>query len=287
MTSTARQEIGPPAASPLRAQLLDEAERRGITLCGPVAESGAAIGSRGDLCGTALYLKVLAQNSDERLAGPLLTSWSDGPVVRVRESTPTVQVLEWITPGWPLEQRYTVLGDESSLLIVAEIASALKALNAPDIGFPTAHERGRSLLTRAQPREVEAELWRLGAQHYEYLAASQREPYVLHGDLHHLNVLWADQRGWVAIDPKGVVAELEFEMACALRNPISKLHCWARPEALRCRVRAVASALGADEERLLGWSFAQCVLAAAWELEDGLDASPWITAAHAHLPLLS
>lgn len=287
MTSTAQQQIGRAAASPLRARLLEEAERRGITLCGGVSESVAAIGSRGDLSGTAVYLKVLQEDSDERLAGSLLTSWRDGPVVRVFESTPTVQVLEWVHPGWPLEQRYAVLGDESSLLILAEIALALKALNARDIGLPTAHERGRSLLTRACPPELDAELWRLGAKHYEYLATSQREVYVVHGDLHHLNVLWADQRGWVAIDPKGVVAELEFEMACALRNPISKLHCWAHPETLRCRVRAVASAVGLDEARLLGWSFAQCMLAAAWQLEDGLDPSPWITGAHAHLPLLS
>ena len=33
--------------------------------------------------------------------------------------------------------------------------------------------------------------------------------------------------------------------------------------------------------RLLGWSFAQSVLAAAWEVEDSLDATPWIAVARA------
>jgi streptomycin 6-kinase len=43
---------------------------------------------------------------------------------------------------------------------------------------------------------------------------------LLHGDLQHYNVLLDRKRGWLAIDPKGVVAEGEFELGAALRNPI-------------------------------------------------------------------
>jgi streptomycin 6-kinase len=52
------------------------------------------------------------------------------------------------------------------------------------------------------------------------LCSSQRYRRLLHGDLHHGNVLHDSERGWVAIDPKGVLGEPEYEIGVALRNPI-------------------------------------------------------------------
>ena len=39
------------------------------------------------------------------------------------------------------------------------------------------------------------------------LGATQRDVVVLHGDMHHENVLKFSSRGWPAIDPKGLVGE--------------------------------------------------------------------------------
>ena len=41
---------------------------------------------------------------------------------------------------------------------------------------------------------------------------------VLHGDLHHYNILSAEREPWLAIDPKGIVGEPEYEAAAFLRN---------------------------------------------------------------------
>ncbi len=51
------------------------------------------------------------------------------------------------------------------------------------------------------------------------LLLSQGEPVLLHGDLHHYNLL-QHQDTWLAIDPKGVVGEREFEIGAFLRNPV-------------------------------------------------------------------
>src|SRR5690606_30028264 len=45
-----------------------------------------------------------------------------------------------------------------------------------------------------------------------------KEQVLLHGDLHNDNILLS-QRGWLAIDPKGIVGEREFELGAYLRNP--------------------------------------------------------------------
>ena len=54
---------------------------------------------------------------------------------------------------------------------------------------------------------------------YVDLSGSQRSTRLLHGDLQHYNVLFDTDRGWLAIDPKGVVGELEHEIGAVLRNP--------------------------------------------------------------------
>jgi streptomycin 6-kinase len=42
---------------------------------------------------------------------------------------------------------------------------------------------------------------------FQDLLASSNEPTILHGDLHHWNILSAEREPWLAIDPKGVIGE--------------------------------------------------------------------------------
>lgn len=85
---------------------------------------------------------------------------------------------------------------------------------------------------------------------YADLAATQREPALLHGDLHHYNVLSDRARGWCAIDPKGVVGELEFELRVALRNPIGRPDLFASLEIAERRLEHFGLALGIDSSAL-------------------------------------
>lgn len=51
------------------------------------------------------------------------------------------------------------------------------------------------------------------------LISSQKEVYLLHGDLHHGNILQS-YSGWKLIDPKGVVGETEYELIPFLMNQL-------------------------------------------------------------------
>lgn len=102
------------------------------------------------------------------------------------------------------------------------------------------------------------------------LLADPRDPAVLHGDLHHGNVLDFGARGWLAIDPKGVVGERGFDFANIFTNP--DLDDPTRPLAadrfLR-RLEVVTEAAKLERERLLRWILAWTGLSAAWFLGDG------------------
>jgi streptomycin 6-kinase len=103
-------------------------------------------------------------------------------------------------------------------------------------------------------------------------------------------VLLDSERGWLAIDPKGIVGELAYELGAALRNPVEQPELFAQPSTINKRVDAFAKALSLDAGRILGWAFAQAVLAAVWELEDDGVLSAgigWIALANAIRPMLN
>ncbi len=93
-------------------------------------------------------------------------------------------------------------------------------------------------------------------------------------------------RGWLAIDPKGVVGEAAYEVGASLRNPIEDARLFANSGIILRRVAIFAERLGFDRDRLIGWCFAQVVLATIWSLEDGTDPSLGIAMTEASLPLL-
>jgi streptomycin 6-kinase len=103
------------------------------------------------------------------------------------------------------------------------------------------------------------------------LLAEPQDVVVLHGDLHHENVLDFGERGWLAIDPKRLVGERGFDFANILCNP--NREATLAPGRLARQVDVVAEAAQLDKKRLLQWIVAWSGLSAAWWMGDGNDAS--------------
>jgi streptomycin 6-kinase len=98
------------------------------------------------------------------------------------------------------------------------------------------------------------------------LLGSMAEPVLLHGDLHHENILAAHQQRWLAIDPKGIVGEPAYETSTFLLNRVPD-----GPEAGRIlarRMNQLSEVLEVDRARIRGWAVAQAVLSAWWSFED-------------------
>ncbi|CAM3638694.1 aminoglycoside phosphotransferase family protein [Cohnella lubricantis] len=106
---------------------------------------------------------------------------------------------------------------------------------------------------------------------YEQLHATISSPLqLLHGDLHHENILSAEREPWLAIDPKGVIGEPAFEPVQYLINRLPD-----EPEAatrlIAERARLFARELELDAQRILAWTFCHSVLSAWWCIEDGVS----------------
>ena len=94
----------------------------------------------------------------------------------------------------------------------------------------------------------------------------QGESVVLHQDFHGGNVLRAAREPWLAIDPKPLVGEREFDTASLLRDRGGQLARDPSPERrVRRRLDLLAAELGLDRERMRGWGIAHAL---AWGLDD-------------------
>ena len=90
---------------------------------------------------------------------------------------------------------------------------------------------------------------------------------LLHGDLHHDNIL-AHEKDWVVIDPKGVIGEEALE----IRNPFPDLLLMPNVQnIIHNRIHQFAKFLNVDPVRLYYWSYVHAVLSTIWALEDGIN----------------
>jgi streptomycin 6-kinase len=151
--------------------------------------------------------------------------------------------------------------DDEATHILCDIAERLQSARAATEGWPPVVNKSAEF-ARYKPtgRLTQAVIDR-AAQMFHDLAASQRDPILLHGDLHHENILRDDTHGWLAIDPKGIVAELAYEFAAPLRNPDLPS---VTPERLHARVEIICTRLKLERPRVLGWAFARNTLVAWW-----------------------
>jgi streptomycin 6-kinase len=122
---------------------------------------------------------------------------------------------------------------------------------------------------------------------FDDLIASTAEPRLLHGDLHHTNILASDERGWLAIDPKGVVADIGYETGTFIRNELpADVGSEQTRRLIGCRVDQLAEALDLDRERVRQWALAHCVMSAWWDYDENGSWRPTIVIAE-HLSALS
>jgi streptomycin 6-kinase len=89
---------------------------------------------------------------------------------------------------------------------------------------------------------------------------------LLHGDLHHGNVLRRGS-GFCAIDPHGVIGNPLFEAAAMMHNPHRLAGVELRP-ILRRRVEVLSEVLSWDADSIRLTGLAGAMLSAVWTWED-------------------
>ena len=117
----------------------------------------------------------------------------------------------------------------------------------------------------------------------DYLLKSSGRELVLHGDLHLENIL-NNGLEWLAIDPQGIIGEIEFEVAAfdlIDNDEIARYKSIAN--ILHERITMLAAVTGVDESRLTAWIYLRIMMSALWFIEDNGDpAWPLMMAGHVY-----
>jgi streptomycin 6-kinase len=98
--------------------------------------------------------------------------------------------------------------------------------------------------------------------------AENHLPVLLHGDFHHDNIL-SSERGWLVIDPKGVIGPAGYEVGPFMINPWNSFSDGSRLKVhIKRRVDILHEHLGFERQRIIEWSLAHAILSAWWGIED-------------------
>ena len=207
----------------------------------------------------------IAVESEEQLGGFLMSWWAgrgaaqvlahEGPALLMERAENNVSLAHLARNG---------RDDDASRIICGAIAVLHKQIARPpfdlipltrwfeDLALAAARYGGILTTCAATARE---------------LLETPQEVVVLHGDVHHENILHFGSRGWLAIDPKRLIGERGFDYANLFCNPDAETATTAGR--LARQVAVVVEAAGLERKRLLQWILAWAGLSAAWWLQDG------------------
>lgn len=185
-------------------------------------------------------------------------------------------LLERITPGTLLKTDYLITINstiESYAKIARELAQH-QLRNKPSLAGCTHVADWCQALNRITDPCIKSDWVNYGKKLQNCLLASMDPKYLCHGDLHLENII-QHKDNWVAIDPKGVMGELAFEVSAFDFIDSSE---WDDSDELivaklLTRVTQLAKAISIDRDRLLRWLFLRSVISAQWFIEDNDDPS--------------
>jgi streptomycin 6-kinase len=204
---------------------------------------------------------------DEEKRGGLLMIWWEGQgAARVLMHDGDALLMERAQDGRSLaDLSYSGRDDEASRIICAVLDQLHAPRNRP---LPALVPLAQWFEALHRAADAHGGILRVAAATASNLLTTQREIAVLHGDMHHGNVLDFGSRGWLAIDPKGLIGERYFDYANILCNPDEETA--TAPGRLARQASVIAKAAHLDRNRLLSWIVAWAGLSAAFLLDDGL-----------------
>ena len=228
---------------------------------------------------TTAVLKILTEIGHEERVGAVALGYYDGHgAVQLLNHDDGAQLLEYV-PGSDLVG-FALRGDDTyATKIIARVLRKLHSNppSTPPDGLVHLQRWWRELFRKADidREQGNRSIYVRAAAIAQHLLDTERDKVVLHGDIHHENIRFHPQRGWLAIDPKGLYGERTYDTANTLCNPrfevLSEIF---TPQRLLTNATILSDSLDINLQRLLQFMFVYTCLSASWSLNGGGDVRP-------------
>jgi streptomycin 6-kinase len=227
--------------------------------------------------GAHVALKILKPYGADEIHGARLMSWWNGDgAARIIDIAEPAILMQWLD-GPPLGDLVRSDGrDDEATGILCDVAARLHRVRATGPKHLMSLRRSFRPLLDGDPDDWEPanrDIAKRAAVLAEELLATTMDVVPLHGDFHHDNVV-GSERGWLALDPKGIVGDRHYEFANVFRNPYGGGDIARDPKRIDARASIISKRLGLDRRRLLLWAAAHCALSERWNRAAG-DKSEW------------
>ena len=259
-----------PLTNPDAASVAEWLDRWHLSVDGAVFQTATStLAPAHTATGQPVMLKV-SHHEEEQRGAALLAAWSGRGAARVLEHDGDAVLLERATgPRWLAEMSV------SGWMPTPRRCSARPPAHCTRHPVPCSRRQARPSSCRSARRSGALrgcptswrQLHRQGAELAGALLDDERDVVALHGDLHHGNVLDFGERGWLAVDPKGLLGERAFEYASLCCNPTPTIA--LAPGRLESRLALVTDAAGLDSRRFTQWLVAWSALSSTWHARSG------------------
>lgn len=183
-----------------------------------------------------------------------------------------VLLLERLTPGSNLKS----VSEPEGILVVTRLIHEMKSVALPNGGtYSTVLDLSLGVQAlRNHFKGLSGPFKESTLQRVEKilpeLISKQSALYLLHGDLHHENIL-ASKAGWKMIDPEGIIGGVEYELMPFLVNNLPES---GTLQTIEGRITEFERKFGLEEKKLFEWGLCFSLLSAWWNIEDNIGLSP-------------
>jgi streptomycin 6-kinase len=179
-------------------------------------------------------------------------------------------LLERADPGNPAADLVPDDDAEATAALIG-VGRRLHRVPPPGCTLPDLREEGESFREHLRRFPGDDPLPRHLVDHasalFDELCASAPEHLMLHGDLHHDNVLRAEREPWLAIDPFGVVGDPGYDCGAMLYNPDPPRRDDELLALVPARIEQLADGFGIPIDRVVAWGFVMGVLSEVWTVQ--------------------
>lgn len=221
-------------------------------------------------------LKILKPEGMNELPGMAFLEWRGGKgAVSLIDRFGNACLLE--DAGTQVLRSYqTAFGDEAAtdiiLSVLAELHSSSPLTPPTELVPLPRHFQSLFQAVSRGARSDHADLLRWGAALAEDLFTEQTDIRPLHGDLHHDNIVTGGPRGWLAIDPQGLIGDPAYDVANVFGNPLYGIRDILNPDRIARLARSFSAALGCSEAKILRYAAAHAAVSICWSMEAGPSA---------------
>jgi streptomycin 6-kinase len=171
-----------------------------------------------------------------------------------------------------LRDYHRQVGDEKATDIVLDVLGELHATSpdVPPAELVSLRQHFSSLFDKARrqadPAFVDTLRWAAALAD----GLLDRQTYIrpLHGDLHHDNIIGGGLRGWLSIDPQGLIGDPAYDVANVFGNPLGAARDILNPLRIETLARRFSAAIGCSKTKILRHAAAHAGLSICWSLDD-------------------